>query len=315
MSDIAIIGAGMAGLACATRLAASGRSVVLFDKGRGPGGRMATRRAEVNGKTVRFDHGAQYFTVRDPAFIEAVANWRKAGAVASWPAAGKEALVGTPGMNAPLRRMAEALKVHWGTRVQTLSRNDICWQLSFEGDRPAEQFAQVVVAIPAEQAADLLAEAAPDWSGQAAASTSQPCWALMASFAEKLPLNDVFQDSDIAWAARGASKPGRDAGEHWVIHASPQWSQTFLELAPETAAVALLARFCELAGIPKRVPVHSAAHRWRYAMAEKPANGGNASPMLWDKDKGLGVCGDWLANPRVEGAWVSGDSLARTIEG
>ena len=65
---IAIIGAGMAGLTCATRLSAAGHEVSVFDKGRGPGGRMASRRVEHGGETFRFDHGAQYFTAREMAF-------------------------------------------------------------------------------------------------------------------------------------------------------------------------------------------------------------------------------------------------------
>ena len=56
--QIAIVGAGMAGLSCATRLAALGHELVLFDKGRGPGGRMATRRVEADGTMLRFDHGS-----------------------------------------------------------------------------------------------------------------------------------------------------------------------------------------------------------------------------------------------------------------
>ncbi len=103
-ATVGIIGAGMAGLACATRLADAGFAVTAFDKGRGPGGRMATRRAEVEGRTVRFDHGAQYFTARDPAFADQVTRWQADGIVARWPAAGDDAWVGTPGMNAPLAR-------------------------------------------------------------------------------------------------------------------------------------------------------------------------------------------------------------------
>ena len=99
--SIAIIGAGMAGLSCAVALARRGHKPVLFDKGRGPGGRMATRRADVNGTEVRFDHGAQYLTARDPRFVEAVEGWQSAGIVAPWPAAGEDAYVGTPAMNAP----------------------------------------------------------------------------------------------------------------------------------------------------------------------------------------------------------------------
>ena len=78
-TDILIIGAGMAGLTCATGLAAAGRNVRVLDKGRGPGGRMAARRTEIAGETVSFDHGAQYFTARDARFKAAVTAWEAEG--------------------------------------------------------------------------------------------------------------------------------------------------------------------------------------------------------------------------------------------
>ena len=119
-SEILIIGAGMAGLSCASALSKAGRDVRILDKGRGPGGRMAARRAEIGGELVSFDHGAQFFTARDAAFAEQVEKWHSAGIVARWPAASDEAWIGTPGMNAPIREMAESLNVHWGTRALTI---------------------------------------------------------------------------------------------------------------------------------------------------------------------------------------------------
>ena len=79
---IAIVGAGMAGLSCGQRLSRLGHEVRLFDKGRGPGGRMATRRMEDGGTTLHFDHGAQYFAAKDPTFRAIVEDWRAEGLVA-----------------------------------------------------------------------------------------------------------------------------------------------------------------------------------------------------------------------------------------
>ncbi len=101
---IGIVGAGIAGLACAHRLAGRGHDVVLFDKGRGPGGRMSTRRVQTPGGEAHFDHGAQYFTVRDDDFAQQVSAWIDDGVVAPWPAAGSGAYVGVPAMNSPVRR-------------------------------------------------------------------------------------------------------------------------------------------------------------------------------------------------------------------
>jgi predicted NAD/FAD-dependent oxidoreductase len=103
---VAIIGAGLAGLACATRLGEDGVAVSLFDKARGPGGRMSVRRIETPSGEAPFDHGAQYFTVRGASFRDQVTRWAADGVAAPWPAAGPEAWVGVPGMNAPVRALA-----------------------------------------------------------------------------------------------------------------------------------------------------------------------------------------------------------------
>jgi renalase len=151
--DIAIIGAGIAGLACAQRLQSGGHSVTLFDKGRGAGGRMATRRVTTPVGEIAFDHGAQYFNVRDPALLEAVIQWEADGVITRWPRAGIDARVGTPGMNAVVKAMAAPLDVHWNSTVEAIRRIDGVW---FIDPVSAKAFDAVVLATPAEQAAPLL---------------------------------------------------------------------------------------------------------------------------------------------------------------
>ncbi len=103
---IGIIGAGMAGLSCAQALRHQGHNVIVFDKGRGPGGRMSTRHVGTPLGEAAFDHGAQYLTARDPAFLAQVDRWARVGHVARWSPAGVDAWVGTPAMNEPIRAMA-----------------------------------------------------------------------------------------------------------------------------------------------------------------------------------------------------------------
>ncbi|WP_068862021.1 NAD(P)/FAD-dependent oxidoreductase [Erythrobacter dokdonensis] len=309
-SDYLVIGAGMAGLACATELARSGASVTVLDKGRGPGGRMATRRVEIAGETVSFDHGAQYFTARDAAFRDAVAAWEQAGVVARWPAAGEQAWVGVPGMNAPIRAMASALDVRWGVRAERLLRDGTRWrvvagELSFTA-------ARVLVAVPAEQAAALLAEAAPELAALAAGVGSAPCWAVMAAFSERLSqAADTFRSdaAPVSWAARNSAKPGRSGAEGWVIHASPARSRELLDVPREEVAHILLADFFAACRIAPVTPVHLDAHRWLYALPQ-PLAGEDAR---FDPALGLGIAGDWLHSPRVEGAFVSGRALAALV--
>ena len=305
--SIAIVGAGMAGLSCAMALGRQGFKPVLFDKGRGPGGRMAARRVELGEETVRFDHGAQYFTARDPRFVEAVEGWTSAGFAAPWPEAGEDAFVGTPAMNAPIKQMAQFFTVEWGTRIDAVMRDELGWNL--RAGSTAYRVQNLVCAIPAEQAAALLESEAPDFAARAASVRSRPCWALMVRFDGPLALPDIFRGSDVAWAARNGSKPGRGGGEDWVIHASPAWSQENLERDGEEIASRLLAAFFAETGAEVSAPVHRAAHRWRYAMVEK-SDGPEAA---WDAERRVGICGDWLSGPRVENAFLSGHALAGLI--
>ncbi|NCP17702.1 MAG: FAD-dependent oxidoreductase [Erythrobacter sp.] len=306
---VAIIGAGMAGLTCASQLTEAGHEVTVFDKGRGPGGRMATRRVEHGGETYRFDHGAQYFTAREMAFQTQVRAWEADGIVAPWPAAKQGAWVGTPAMNAPIRAMADALGARFGTRIHALERIGETWRLA--GADIAESFDAVVVAVPAEQVAPLLAVHTPHIAEAAQAIDSNPCWTAMIAFDGRVDAPDTLRDEGaIGWAARNSSKPGREADQEcWVIQADARWSRAQLERKADDVGTELLAHFARAVGDLPPV-LFSTAHRWRYAMCEK-----NDAGALWDADQRIGACGDWLSGPRVENAFLSGIALARRIEG
>ena len=302
---VAIIGAGMAGLSCARALVQAGLTVEIYDKGRGPGGRMSTRRVTVEGRGLRFDHGAQYFTARDERFRAEVAAWQQAGRVAPWPAAGDEALVGVPGMNEPVRAMAEGLDVGWGARIDRLDRVAGEWML--HGDGLLESHSTVVVAVPAEQAGPLVAGFSPQFGDRAERTVSEPCWTVMACFAQPLPLPDTLATGDsVAWAARDGAKPGRSGSESWVLQASPRWTRDRLDEAPDAIAAKLLAAFFTENAVAPVARTYAAAHRWLYARAQPVAG----EPALWDPSLRLGLVGDWLLAPRVESAWVSGRELA-----
>ena len=310
-TEICIIGGGMAGLSAATALAAAGRRVIVLDKGRGPGGRMAARRVELEGAQVSFDHGAQYFTARDPAFAETVLAWEATGVAARWPAAGDDAWVGTPGMNAPIRAMAESLDVRWGVRAETLSRADGGWRVA-AGEHNFTA-ATVLIAVPAEQAAVLLADAAPQLAALASGVQSAPCWAVMAGFAQALPFAQETYRSDtgpISWAARNSAKPGRSGAESWVIHASPARSLELIDGPKDAVAATLLFDFFTATGVSATGTTHLDAHRWLYALPQALRGEG----ARFDPTLGLGIAGDYLHSPRVEGAWLSGRALAGLVE-
>ena len=306
---ITIIGAGLAGLACATRLVAAGHTVKLLDKGRGPGGRMSSRRVPTPAGEASFDHGAQYFTARDPGFQARVVAWAEAGLAAPWPAAGADAWVGTPAMNTPIKALAAPLDVHWGKTVTALRHDAAGWLIEGDGIDPAPADA-AIVAIPAEQAGPLLSAIKPDWSARATAQRSDPCWTLIAAFANPVPIaaDVVKTDGPVAWAARNSAKPGRTGPEAWVVQAAADWSRTHLEQTADAIVPQLLEALAAAVAAPLPPALAASAHRWRYAKSGKDGAG-----ALWDPALRLGVCGDWLLGPRVESAWLSGTALAAQV--
>ncbi len=306
---IGIVGAGMAGLSCATALVEAGHDVVVFDKGRGPGGRMSTRRLTTYLGEIGFDHGAQYMTARDPAFVARIERWADSGHVARWAAAGDDAWVGTPAMNAPIRDLASHLDVRWHRRIGRLTRTVDGWTCHGD-DVDATPFDGVIVAVPAEQVVPLVEAHRPDWAEQARATPSDPCWTVMAAYDRRLPIEaDRLTDRGIiASAVRNSSKPGRAGAEAWVLQATAAWSTEHIEDDPASVEGPLIAAFAEDSGVDLPLPVATSAHRWRYAKS-----GQLGQDALWDGARRLGVCGDWLPGSRVEAAWLSGRRLAGMV--
>ncbi len=307
LHKIAIVGAGLAGLACADRLKTGGHEVRLFDKGRGPGGRMSTRRVTIGDVEVGFDHGAQYFTARDPAFLAQVKAWQKQGLVTPWRAAGEDAWVGTPAMNAPIANLSARHKVQFSSRVDGVVRSGSGWRLQ-GADIAPETYGAVVIAVPAEQVSALVIDSCPGFALSAKATPSSPCWTIMVAFDRRLEIEaDILRsDGEVVWAARNSSKPGRAPLETWVVQASADWSLAHRGAGHSEVIVALLTSLRRLAGQTLPDPVFVQAHSWLYARS-----GSNGYGYLWDQMIGIGVCGDWLVGPRVECAWLSGNALAR----
>ena len=297
----------MAGLACADALSHAGHSVAVFDKGRGPGGRMATRRLQTSLGEVAIDHGAQYFTARDPDFQHVVATWRDHGIVLPWPHAGADAWIGVPGMNAIITQMATDHAVTWNHLVSAMARKNHQWWLMGKTGEIGP-FDAAVLAIPAEQAAAILSLHDFSMARTALLARSQPCWTSM--FVFDRPLDDlpmtIRNHGAIGWAARNSAKPGRKGPEAWVVQGSGAWSLEQLEAPSEHVTATLLTALADAVGSPLPQPVAAVSHRWRYALSAGTGDG-----ALWDRAIGLGVCGDWLMGPRVECAWLSGRTLAQ----
>lgn len=301
------IGAGLSALTCAGELRAAGWDVTLFDKGRGPGGRLSTHHMVTPYGDAHVDHGAPCFEVSDPGFREAVEGWWRAGLVVPWPAGGPDAWVGIPRMASIAAHLAAPHGVVWNTFAGGILRNARGeWHIS--SDRGFHgPFDAVVTAVPAEQAVPILALYDLEMARTAANARSCPCWSGVFVFQDELPVSahPRRDQGPIALALCNRAKPGRAGPEAWVVHASPEWSAAHLERAAAEICPLLLAALGEILALSALPRHHAAAHRWRYATAD-----GIGRTALWNPDLKLGACGDWLMGPRAEGAWLSGRNLA-----
>jgi len=312
---VAVIGAGLAGLACARSLFGAQRPVTVFEKSRGLGGRLATRRIG----RMAFDHGAQYLVARDPVLQDYFDLACTTGYAQSWlPVAPGLArpepwIVGSPGMSSLVQPLAAGLDIRRAVRIIGCSRHADEWWLNTESRDDLGPYDALVLAIPAPEAFELVRDLNDGFgmAGRLGSVRMAPCWAVMAAFPGRCDAPaDIFSSSGpLAWAARDVSKPGRRSPHDcWVLHASPSWTCDHLDMTPAAAGEALLQEFGKWVG-QTPAGAYVAAHLWRHARVEQPLG----EPCLWDARLRLGLCGDWCLDARAEAAWISGAAMAGRV--
>ena len=304
----------MSGLGAAQRLRRSGCSVVVFEKARGPGGRLCTRRSSSGG----FDHGTPYFHAH-PSMIDA---WIDSGIVAPWKGRfGKvhhdgsitgmttpRRWVGVPKMSAIGRWMARELDVRTGVRILRLERASGSWMLTDTHDQNYGPFDALVLSCPGPQASALI----PQDSSLCAVAKDMKytvCFAAMLDFNARVPLNwdgIEFNGEPMAHAVRSNSKPGRSAHERWVLHANAGWSEKHQDDAPETVGRALERAFHRWS---QSDAVQTTVHRWLYARSIHA----QAQHAAIDLSYRLALCGDGMTGGGVVEAIKSGEHVAQLI--
>jgi len=332
-SKLAVVGGGISGAACARRLAAAGFSVQVFDKARGCGGRLATRRLEWldaagRQRTVKLDHGAPAFAACSSEFRQFLSKAGQAGLMASWRprlAAGSRPLepgsawyLPTPDMPSLCRWLLRGIPVCGSVSVDRLRPGPEGWKLESAGEALPGTFDAVVLALPPAQAAPLLAAHRSDWAQRASLALMQPCWTLMGVAGRPAGMLDWDlgrpDQGPLAWVLRNDTKVGREASRdeaHWVLHARSGWSRHHLEQSADWVQARMQAALHEWLGEPVEWR-HAVVHRWRYAMPQ--ASGAPAARRCWwDGPRRLGVCGDFLGGSGVEGAWLSAQALSDAL--
>ncbi len=308
---LTVVGAGIAGLACAHALQEAGREVEVLDRGLAPGGRLSSR--TVHGRPV--DLGASYLTAREgTSFAAVVADWVHRGLARPWT--DTFAVVGPEGFrerkSGPLRYatpgglrslatdLLTGLMVQPGTTVRSVTAGP-----AVDG-RPVPA---VALAMPGPQAARLLDPSGPV-GGLAAAEVWAPVLTVVLGWAERRWPADlhgafVHDDPSVAWIADDGDRRG-DFAPVLVAHTTAGLAGRHLE-DPAAAVPAVVAAVRSALGIDAE-PAWTEVQRWTFARPAAPRE----EPFgLVD---GIGLCGDgWHAPAKVESAWSSGTALGRAL--
>jgi predicted NAD/FAD-dependent oxidoreductase len=327
-----VVGAGISGLLAARELAGAGWDVTVLDKGRGVGGRMATRRIQGRPNTGTFDHGAQFFTVRGERFGALVEGWQEAGIVEEWSrgfpdAAGQRNEDGHPryrcagGMTGLCKYLAEGLdKVRTGERVVEVTRRDGAWEVACEGGLE-ESAGALLITAPAPQALVLAQSGGYDLPaevrGQLRRIAYDPCLALMALLSEgpevvPEPGGVQIKGEPLDWISDNRRK-GISAAPALTIHGGPKWSREHYDLPEEEVTDRLLLFASERLGHDLRGRlVETSLARWRYSWVTQA----HPEPCLVaEADGPLVFAGDGFGSPKVEGAALSGLAAADRLLG
>jgi predicted NAD/FAD-dependent oxidoreductase len=318
MTDVAVIGAGITGLVCAQQLSQAGYSVLVLEKSRGLGGRVATRRLH----NTCADHGVCYLKPKGELLKRFVELLSRHHILEVWTNEPDVNYIAPEGMSAIAKFLAQNLEISLNQRVAAITPIDNKWRLTFESSDEELTAASVVVAIPAPQAFTLIAPLG-DLVNKAFLDNLRsiefyPSLTVMAGYpADSQPLPEwkalTFVDNpDLAWIGLDSSKRHNSQQPLFVIQSSADFAERYLEsLDLHLAAQQMLqsaSQFVQLSWLA--TPEWMQVHRWRYAFPRNP----------WDKTflsaesfLPLVCCGDWCGGKLVEGAMLSGLAAAEEI--
>jgi hypothetical protein len=302
----------MAGLTAAAALEAKGWAVVLLDKGRGPGGRMATRRIGES----RLDHGAQFFTVRDGRFREAVGRWERNGWVAPWFSEGGHVRYrAAGGMNALAKHLARSFDLRTEVKVKSVEPAEEGWRVTAESGQTLHAGA-LLLTPPAPQAIALLANCSSRLPSEISSALNaiafDPCFALLVTIEgpSRVPPPGYIRPDHgpVEWIADNTQKGVSTGAAALTVHARPDFSLHNLEAPREQVANLLLEAARPWFG--GQVTAWQ-LHRWRYS---RPLVAGKEPDCLFSRQPAcLAIAGDALGGSRLEGAFLSGLLAAERI--
>lgn len=322
MIKIAIIGAGLAGLTAANLLKKHAH-IRVFEKSRGPGGRMATRYAE----EFHFDHGAQFFQAKTDEFRNFINPMIKEGIIKEWHARFVEFenskmvssrawdsevphYVGVNGMNEIGKYLSKNIDIHYNSKVTPVNEG-AGWKIIDEQGKSLGYFDWVIVTAPAEQTVKLLPS---NFEGLSEISSIKMtgCFSLMLGFEKPLSLYfdaALVRDADISWISVNSSKPGRLESFCLLVHSTNKWADSHIEDDVQQVLDYLVNEASKVIGHDLNIASHKAIHRWRYANIGKQ----EGKKYFIDPKLKIAACGDWCIQGRIESSFTSSFGLCKEL--
>lgn len=340
--DHLIVGAGIAGITAALELQRSGRGKwLMIDKGRSVGGRLATRRID----QYKFDHGAQFFTVRSSEFREVINRLSDLGLVREWcygfqdgeghiSQDGHPRYVAKNGMNQLAKHFAAELSSSSIILQEKISKMELLeehWQLTSESNQ-RWLARDVILTMPLTQVLELLTsididigsrQGIDEFRSELKTVDYDPCIAIMCVFnVEDLPSLDVpIQNSSgpISFVSENGAKGVSENRGALTIHLAPQLSRELWSMADQDILGEVMPRLQRLLDRPSlHRPDTFQIHRWRYAAPKTVIN----KPFIewvpfFASSRALHprilVAGEAFHGPKIEGAFLSGLAVGRYL--
>jgi hypothetical protein len=309
--NVVVVGSGLSGLMASRALVEHGHDVVVFDKGRGVGGRLATRRI---GEGV-FDHGAQFFTVREDEFDRHVQEWIAAGAVREWCRGfgpdqdGFPRYVGTAGMTSIAKHLSRDLDVRQSALVFSVLPEGDGWKTTLDDGSSVDSDA-VLLTCPIAQSFGFAFTAGIEMPEDLRSIDYDRTLGLLAVLDRPpaIPSPGAVQNPDDNFSFVGDNMAkGISPVPAVTFHANPAWSLAHWD-TPHDEAEALLTELARPYLGDARI-VASNYKRWRFATPQR-----TWPDRHWMNDAGnFAIAGDAFSGPRIEGAAMSGLSAARAL--
>lgn len=323
MLKIGIIGAGLAGITAANKLKKYA-DITIFEKSRGVGGRIATRRAN----PYNFDHGAQFFTIRTSQFKSFCQPLIDQDIIKCWNGNFVEIennkitqrrkwdennphYVGVPNMNAIGKYLSQGLNIQLETKVHSINKINNKWHLYGVDTQPLGSYDWIIITAPAAQTLDLISHES-EFHNKVKPVKMQGCFSLMLGFEKPLSLEfntALVRNADISWISVNSSKPDRNTSFSLLIHSTNKWADKHIDDDRQEVLNYLRDHTSNIIGRDLSVADHQDIHGWRYANIAKQSG----EDFLIDPEKNLGICGDWFIQGRIESAFISSFKMADMI--